>query len=410
MNKNLYLDGAANTPLDKKVFKAMKPYMKQKYVGNSFSPHLHGGMAMAAIEQSRRNILNNFGYPEDSEEKVYFTSGSTEANNWVIQSLCLHELEKAHNDPSYVMRNHIVCSSIEHASILSTCEAMKKLGFVISYVKPTGLRHNSPGCITPIKVLKAMTNNTLLVCVMAVNNETGVENQVNEIAKIAHRRNAYILTDITQALSYGGNDINLFEKYPLIDYMTMSGHKIYGPLGVGCLIKASNAPLYSLIHGGHQEDGLRGGTMNTAGIVGLSKAVELMRKFSHKDHYIKLFDYLIKNIDSDVILNIEPSYKNIVSLNIGKIGKFPFQAVDFMDINGVSCSAASACHTEFEPTFEDLTFSYVLKELGFSEKQMINTIRLSFTKFTTIKDIKKFCKIIRRIKEGDNSEHDTTNN
>ena len=402
LKKVLYLDGAANTPIDKKVFKAMKPYMTNKYVGNSFSPHEHGIRSMCAIEDARRTILKSFGYSEESGEKVYFTSGSTEANNWVIQSLCLHELAKAKEDPNYQMRNEIVCSSIEHASILATCEAMKELGFIIKYVKPTPLDCYMPGAILLPKVMGVLSDKTLLVCVMGVNNETGLANPVVSMVDTVHEYGAYLLCDVTQALSYGGDFINLNKRYPGVDYMTMSGHKVYGPLGVGCLIKSPEAPLYSLIHGGHQEDGLRGGTLNTAGIVGLGKAIELMRKECHEDHYVRLFNCLKDNIKGVAKLNVIPRYKSIVSLNISDIGDFPFQAVDMMMVNGVSCSAASACHTEFEPTEDDLIYSYVLRELGFSEQEMLNTIRLSFTKYTTKRDILKFCKILRKLKEANN--------
>ena len=400
MKKNLYFDGAANTPIDKKVLKAMMPYMKNHYVGNSFSPHMDGQKSMMAIEDARKTILNSFGYSEDTGEKIYFTSGSTEANNWVIQSLCIHELSEAKRNSEYIMKNEIVCSTIEHASVLSACKAMEELGFVIKYAKPTTLKHSIPGSVITSKARKLITDRTLLVCIMSVNNETGISNPVNEIAAVAHSHGAYMLSDMTQALSYGGDYIDLHKKYPRVDYMTMSGHKIYGPLGTGCLIRNPEAPLYPFIHGGHQEDGLRGGTSNTAGIVGLAKAVELMKANPHELYYEHLYKVLLENLGDIGRINVKPKYKYIVSLNISGVGKFPFQAVDYMNVNGISCSAASACHTEFEPTLDELSYSYVLKELGFTEDQMINTIRLSFTKYTTEKDIIKFCNILKELKEA----------
>jgi len=394
MKKNrIYLDGAANTPLDHEVFEAMKPFMTKGFVGNASSIHSNGIEAEQAVENSRAKIAETLCV---KPTEVYFTSGATEGNNWILLGLCWNEILK--DIPENEKRKHLVVSSVEHSSILSTCKFLEKLGFEITYIKPT-----AEGQILVQSVSKMIRKDTLLVCVMAVNNETGASYLINSMGRLAHLKGAYFLSDSTQLLSLGGEYLKLGEKYPNVDYFTFSGHKIYGPEGIGCLIARENAPLYPLIHGGSQEKGLRGGTTNVPGIVGLAKALELMKKdyspFFKKCYYYML-SLLNKKFGDKVFLNTYSygGHKNIMSINFSRIftpedlGKTPLASI--LDLFGVSCSAGSAC--DAASSAEDVP-SHVLIAQGLPEEEIFTTVRISFTKYTTKKDIEFFCDKIEEI-------------
>lgn len=259
--KLTYLDSAANTPMSKTVFRAMKPFLEFPHKGNSFAIHKEGIENFQAIDKARKTIAKKLCI---NEEEIYFTSGATESNNWIIISLALHELEKPIED----RRLKIILSAGEHSSVSKPCKYLEKLGFII---KVAPLKKDGTVKISEIK--KYLDNKTLLVCVMSVNNETGSKNNVDYIAKLCHRYKALILSDCTQRMS--ADNLQLGYEMPNVDYLTFSAHKFYGPTGVGCLIVRAGSPLYPYIHGGNQESGFRGGTHNTAGIVGMAKAIEI---------------------------------------------------------------------------------------------------------------------------------------
>ena len=376
--KGTYLDNASNTPLDARVFSAMKPYMSEKFVGNSQSTHDFGVFSNQAVEEARDKIAAATGF---NPSEIYFTSGATESNNWVLKSLALHELHKENNP-----KLHMVVSAIEHSSIMNTCKELESWGFNITYVKP-----DSYGMISVKRVRAALRYNTLLVCVMAVNNETGVANLINAIGMVAHQNKSLMMSDCTQLLSYGSSTIHLKSQFAFVDYFTFSGHKIYGPTGTGCLIARAKAPLYPFLSGGGQEKGLRGGTCNTAGIVGLGEAVSEISKTDYVPHYMNLFNTLVRLLTTNKIpfsFNVEPTHKNIISLNLSKFMNTTDLASLFANY-GIAVSAGSACDTN-----ADAQLSHVLVAMGIDEHNINNTIRVSFSKYTTVKDVEALVKII----------------
>ena len=387
IRKSVYLDNASNTPLDKRVFQAMRPYMDEHFVGNTHSIHDFGFKAREAIEKARGQVAAATGF---STEEIYFTSGATESNNWVLKSLAFHELYEEKNP-----KKHLVVSAIEHASILNTCKQLEKMGFSITYVQP-----RKDGSISERDVRKALRYNTLLVCVMAVNNETGVMNFVNTIGMIAHKNKSLMMSDCTQLLSYGKSVCQLKSHMYNVDYITFSGHKIYGPTGTGCLIASKRAPLYSFVTGGGQENGLRGGTSNTAGIVGLGEAMHLMSLNSYAVHYEELYAYLLRQLDSNKIpykLNCVPTFRNIVNINFSDCID-DSELASLLAVYGIACSAGSACEAG-NGEVENAP-SHVLIAVGVPEKEISESVRLSFSKYTKKSDIDAFIKVIKRLKEG----------
>ena len=387
IKKDTYLDNASNTPLDQRVFRAMRPYLKENFVGNTHSIHSYGIKARQAIEKARKQVAQVTGF---LPAEIFFTSGATESNNWVLKSLAYHELyEEKHP------KKHLVVSAIEHASILNTCHQLEKMGFIITYVKP-----RPSGKISIIDIKKALRFDTLLVCVMSVNNETGVENPIAKIGKMAHENKSLMMSDCTQYLSGGGSLCNLKASLPNVDYYTFSGHKIYGPTGIGCLIAKKPAPVYSFITGGGQEFGLRGGTSNTSGIVGIAEALKLLSKEPCTNHFEKLYLYLINQLRAQRVpfkLNGEPDHKNIVNLNFSDFMN-DTELASLLSVLGIACSAGSACEAADGLEVENIP-SHVLTAMGIPAKEVFNSVRLSFSKYTTTKDIDAFVKVMKELKE-----------
>ena len=386
--REIYLDGAANTPLDPRVFKAMRPYMTGGFCGNSQSAHRFGEKADKAVAEAREKIAVALGVDED---EVFFTSGATEGNNWVIKGLALHQLTL----PREEQRKTIICSAIEHASVLQACKSLEPLGFRVIYVRP-----DATGRITQKSINQAMKGRAvLLVCVMATNNETGVSNDVDAIAFQAHKHHALMLADATQDFSYGCHEMSITAKYPRVDYITLSGHKLYGPTGTGLLIRRGNAPLYPLLSGGAQENGLRGGTHNVAGIVGLSKAIMLMLHEDHGLHYHIMRNALARELckalgeDRAKKLKIaKADNESIVSLDASALIDMPNLATVLAQY-GIAVSAGAACSVNDDS--EEL--SHVLLAMGRDEKSIRNTVRVSFTKYTEERDLVLFARALSDI-------------
>lgn len=382
--KTVYLDNASNTPLDRRVLSVMKPYLQESFVGNSHSIHEFGIKAMLAIEESRQKIAKASGM---KTEEIFFTSGATESNNWVLKSLAFHELFEEKNP-----KLHAVVSAVEHASILKTCKQLEKMGFSITYVQP-----DWRGVINTRDVRKALKFNTLFVCVMAVNNETGAQNPIDAIGILAHKNKSYMISDCTQLLTYGDGYCNLKKKFSNVDYFSFSGHKIYGPTGTGCLIARTRVPLYSFITGGGQENGKRGGTSNTAGIVGLGEAYKLIASTDYKPFFEKLFAYLKEQLLMRGIpfkINGVPSHQNIINLNFSAFMEDSDLASLFANY-GIACSAGSACEATTNNVSETVP-SHVLTAMGIPAQQINNSVRVSFSKYTTKKDIDAFVNIVTK--------------
>lgn len=384
----VYLDGAANAPIDKDVLKAMKPFLTNGFVGNSQSVHDYGIAAHIAVEDARRDVAAVIGVPEDN---IIFTSGATEGNNWVIK---MTAFEKSFIDNEIP---HIICGALEHDSITNACKQLEEFKYNVTYVTPKegGRLHFSD--IEPYIRLS-----TCLVCISSVNNELGVYNDAEDIAKKAGNLGIKTLVDCTQSVGYGGSSINLKKLFPSATYMTFSAHKIYGPTGVGVLIcKPEDRPM-PLINAGSQEFGRRGGTSNTAGIVGTAAAVvKMAQSDSYTDHYVYLYNYLYNKMVWElpgVKMNVVPDQKNIISLDCSRVCNYD-KLASVLGTQEIAVAGGSACTEEVDETQGGFNGSHVLLGLGLSEKQIRNTIRISFTKYTTAKDIDK---LIQTIKEVEN--------
>lgn len=371
----IYLDNNATTPVDPRVLEAMIPYFTQAY-GNASSNHRGGVEANQAVKSAREKISKLIG--AESHE-VIFTSGATEAINIAIKGLMEYNQDKG---------NHIVTVSTEHPAVLDTCKYLESKGIEVTY-----LPVDQYGLVDLAKVEKAIRKDTVLVSAMLVNNETGVIQPIQEIAALAHQKGAYFMTDATQAV--GKMPVNVREMD--IDIMAFSAHKFYGPKGVGGLYLRSKRPfrvkLDSLIHGGGHERGVRSGTLNVPGIVGLGAAAELALQEMDLDKVRigKLRDQLEMEFLTmpDTILNGHPNNRLYNVTNIC------FKGADadaiIAGLENIAVSNGSACSsTKVEP-------SHVLTEMGLSESEAYSSLRISLGRFTKHSDIENCISRINNI-------------
>lgn len=257
-----YWDNAATTPVDKRVLDAMLPYFSEIF-GNASSNHIYGKQAKVAIDKARENVAHLINA---SSSEVYFTSGATESINWALKGFLEANPEKG---------NHIITVKTEHKAVLNTCEYLESKGFEVTY-----LDVNENGLIDPDDLERSIKSSTALVAVMYVNNEIGVIQDIAGIAEICSRRNVVFFSDATQAVGKIPVDVMLDG----VDLLCFSGHKFNGPKGIGVLYIKKGLKLESLIHGGGQEQGLRGGTYNTPLIVGLGEAARIIREEGQQIH------------------------------------------------------------------------------------------------------------------------------
>jgi len=379
--KRIYLDYAATTPVDNDVLKEMEPYFN-KYFGNPSSIHNFGQQAKTAIEEARENIANilNCSSPE-----IIFTGSATEANNLAIFGIVKSAIKRGNKSP------HIITSQIEHPSILSVFKELEKQG-----IKTTYIPVDNQGIIMIDSLKKAITPNTVLVSIMYANNEIGTIQPIQEISNIIKQlgNKTYFHTDAVQAINYLNCDVQELG----IDLLTLSGHKIYGPKGIGVLYVRKECPIEPLILGGHQENNMRSGTENTANIVGLSNALEKTRQ--NLSDKIKKTERL-RNMLIDGIINTIPGAK----LNGSKNVRLPNNAnisipkiegesmVIALDQEGIAVSTGSACSSQ------SLKPSHVLLALGLSPEQAHGSLRFSLGNLTTEEEIKQVLIILPKVVE-----------
>ena len=373
--QSYYFDYNATTPIDGDVYKEMIPYLTD-YYGNPSSSYYIGRQTKDKIERIRYEISQYFNM---KPEGVYFTSSGSEADNMILKGISVANKDKG---------KHIITTKIEHSAILNTCEFLEKQGYDITYLDVT------PEGVIDIKELEnAIREDTILISIMYVNNEIGTIEPIKEIAEIAHKHNILFHTDAVQAI--GEIRINVEEMG--IDCMSISGHKIYAPKGIGMAYIKPGIKFEPLIHGGMQEFHLRGGTENIANIVALGKAIKILDETidTNEEKMKELQEYTLKKINSilsgyDYILN--GGFENRASNNIS----ISFKDIDgeslllALDLEGIYLSSGSACHSDLtEP-------SHVLKAIGVPEEYANGTLRISFGKYTTKKDIDF---LISKIKE-----------
>lgn len=373
--QSYYFDYNATTPIDGDVYKEMIPYLTD-YYGNPSSSYYIGRQTKDKIERTRYEISQYFNM---KPEGVYFTSSGSEADNMILKGISVANKDKG---------KHIITTKIEHSAILNTCEFLEKQGYDITYLDVT------PEGVIDIKELEnAIREDTILISIMYVNNEIGTIEPIKEIAEIAHKHNIIFHTDAVQAI--GEIRINVEEMG--IDCMSISGHKIYAPKGIGMAYIKPGIKFEPLIHGGMQEFHSRGGTENIANIVALGKAIKILDEIidTNEEKMKELQEYTLKKINSilsgyDYILN--GGFENRASNNIS----ISFKDIDgeslllALDLEGIYLSSGSACHSDLtEP-------SHVLKAIGVPEEYANGTLRISFGKYTTKKDIDF---LISKIKE-----------
>ncbi|MEP6928785.1 MAG: cysteine desulfurase family protein [Flavobacterium sp.] len=356
----IYLDNNATTRTDERVLEYMLPYFTQ-YFANASSTHLAGLTVNEAVEQATWKIANLIGA---TEEEIYFTSGATEAINLAIKGL------------SNQNHKHIITVSTEHKAVLETCQYMENIGFEITY-----LPVNQDGIIDPDLLDQSITNNTLMVIVMMVNNEIGVVQNIQEIAEIAHRKNALLMCDATQAVGKIPVDVTALD----IDLLCLSAHKFYGPKGIGALYISSSAKIKLMpqLHGGGQQRKLRSGTLNVPGIIGLGKASEIALAEMKTDEERILH---LRNRLEEGLLKIEGAFVNGNTQNrIYNTSNMCFPGVNsqrlIIALQNISVSDGSACSSVItEP-------SHVLKALGLSDENALSSIRFSLGRYTTLEEI-----------------------
>ena len=369
--KKIYLDNAATTPTDARVIEAMLPFFSQVY-GNPSSLHAFGQEAKHAIEEARYIAAQFIGA---RQEEVVFTSGGTESNNSAIKGVAYARRDKG---------NHIITSRIEHHAVLETCHFLEKQGFEVTYVPVDEF-----GLVDPADVKKAITGKTVLISIMHANNEMGTIEPIAAIGKVARAEGIYFHTDAVQTLGHLPVDVNELN----VDLLSASGHKLYGPKGVGVLYIRKGVRMLPFMHGGDQEQGRRASTHNVPGIVGFGKAVELakMEMTGEIEKMTLLRDKLIKGILDKIEyarLNGHPKDRLPNNVNVS----IPYVEGESMllnlDMEGIACSTGSAC------TSSSLEPSHVLAAIGLSHELAHGSLRFSLGRQTSEEDIDYVLKVL----------------
>lgn len=374
MAKKVYLDNASTTYVSSEVLAEMLPCFNAIY-GNSNSLHSFGREASSIVDRARDRIARAINANKSNE--IYFTSGGTEADNWAIKGLAHAYSNKG---------KHIITSAIEHHAVLDACKQLEEEGFEVTY-----LPVDKTGLVDMAELLHSIREDTTIVSIMAVNNEVGTIQNIKAIAKIAHDYGLIFHTDAVQAIGAVKLDVQDME----IDAMTLSGHKIYGPKGVGCLYLKNGVRIENLITGGNQERGKRGGTINVPAVAGFGKAVEIaVRDMSINQQKLRSErDFFLRNLEQKVEyihINGHPQQKVNGILNIS------FEMVDnesllmLLDMGGVAVSIGSAC------TSNSAEPSHVLKAMGLDDDEIKSSIRISFGKNTSRSDIEYVIDVIEK--------------
>jgi len=365
MELPIYLDNNATTALDPRVLESMLPYFTTKFGNAASRSHAFGWVAEEAVDYAREQAAQLIGC---NDKEIIFTSGATEADNLAIKGVYEMYHEKG---------NHIVTVATEHKAVLDTCKHLEKSGAEITY-----LSVKEDGLIDLTELEAAMTERTILVAVMYGNNETGVVQPIKEISAITHKFGALLMTDATQAVGKIPVDV----QADGIDLLAFSAHKMYGPKGVGALYVRRKNPRVKItaqLDGGGHERGMRSGTLNVPGIVGLGKACELCRL--EMDAEAKRLSSLRDKMEN-ALTQIEESYVNgNIQHRLPHVSNLSFRHVEgqglMMAMKDLAVSSGSAC------TSASLEPSYVLKSMGISDDLAHSSIRFGLGRFSTEEEI-----------------------
>lgn len=368
MPKLIYLDNAAATPTEPAVVEAMKPYYGGTF-GNPSSVHRFGRKASEVVEKAKKTIGQ---FLNCQENEVFFTGSGTESNN-----LAFIGVAKANRNKG----KHIITSAIEHPSILNACRALEKDGFKITLL-PVG----KDGLVNPKTLEKALRKETVLVSIHLANSEIGVIQPISQLAKITKKHGVYFHTDGCQAAAYLPLDVQKLG----VDLLTFNGSKCYGPKGIAVLYVRNGVDIFPIHFGGGQQQGLRSGTENVPGIVGLAKATEIIQKKRKKEsvRIAQLRDYLQNELE---MRGTKINVKGLLRLPNHLSAVIPINETDvvkYFDKHGIAVSSGSACSSK------SLGESYVLQVTGLTGKEIQQTVRITLGYFSIEKDIAKIIEVI----------------
>ena len=378
--ENIYFDNAATTKLDEEVLQEMIPYLKENY-GNASSIYKLGRESRKAVEDSREKIAKILNCKPN---EIYFTAGGSESDNTAIKGIA--RANKSNG-------NHIITSKIEHPAVLETCKQLEKEGFEISYISV-----DENGIINLEELKKAIKPATVLITIMFANNEIGTIQPIEEIGEIAKENNIYFHTDAVQAVG----SVKIDVKKLNIDSLSLSGHKFYGPKGIGALYVRTGVKFEKFVNGGHQERNKRAGTENVAGIVGIGKAIELAYNNldEHNNKIKELRDYYVEQVKKKIpYIKINGHMEKRLPGN----SNISFRFIEGeglllnLDLKGICASSGSAC------TSGSLDPSHVLLAIGLPHEIAHGSLRITIGKYNTKEEIdylvKNLVEIVNRLRE-----------
>lgn len=362
--QKVYLDYSSTTPVDKRVLEAMNPYFRERF-GNASSIHGYGREAKDALENAREQIARVI---KALPEEIYFTGGGTESDNWALTGYCLENRRNG---------KHIVTINSEHHAVLNTCHALEQQGFDVTY-----LPVEPDGTIDLNKLNVALTDETLLISVMHVNNEIGTINDIENIGDVAKKNNVVFHCDAVQ--SFGKIPIDVTTSQ--VDMLSISAHKIYGPKGIGALYIRKDTPVGKLLHGGSHERNRRSGTENIAAAVGFGKAAELCSSKMEQEekNLLKLRTYFWEQIQSkipDVRMNGTESDRLPGNLNVSFRDADGESVLLSLDLHGIAASSGAACESG------SIESSHVIEALNLSPEFTQSAIRFTLGRWTTKPEI-----------------------
>ena len=374
MSKIIYLDHGATTAVDERVLNKMIPYFNISY-GNPSSMYGIGRQNKMVIERARQDVAKVINC---NPKEIYFTSCGSESDNLALKGIMYANKEKG---------KHIITSKVEHPAIINTCTTLKRQGFDITY-----LNVNKEGFVKLDELRNAIRNDTVLISIMFANNEIGTIQNIMEISRIAKENNIIFHTDAVQAV---GN-IKIDVQKLGVDSLSMSAHKFYGPKGVGALYVKNDINIERIQDGGHQEKGMRSGTENVAGIVGLAEALKIAYKELDENNkkILENRNYFIEKIKEnfkETIINGNLEHRLPGNINVTFKGKDSLEILLKLDEYGICASSGSACSTgEDKP-------SHVLTAIGLNPEEAFSTIRFSLGKENIKEDIDYVIKVLKSI-------------
>lgn len=371
----IYLDYNATTPIDERVGQAMLPFITQHF-GNPSSDHEFGQIAKAAVEKAREQVAALLNAHTD---EIYFTSGGSESNNTAIKGIAGHKQKRG---------QHIITSQIEHPAVLNVCAWLQTQGFNITY-----LPVDSSGLVGPADLEAALTEQTMLVSIMHANNETGTIQPIRKLAEISHRHGALFHTDAAQSVGKIPTDVQQMG----VDLLTVAGHKLYAPKGIGALYIRRGVEIEPLIHGAGHERGMRAGTENVILDVALGQACEIAGSWINDSSIHDLTEYfwaeLQRRLGKKVALNGHPELRLPNTLNVSFLGWNGHEILANMP--ELAASTGSACHSG------ETAISPVLKAMGVSSERGRGAVRFSLGRYTRKAEIDQVMGQIEKIIKGD---------